>query len=279
MNTNQDYNGWTNYETWNVALWLGNDESLYSMARGYTDYKQFAVKKIAIITPVPDMVNVVIAQSMLRKATEEKVVEYNVVDLRKFGRGNYRQIDDTPFGGGSGMVMMAEPLVNAIESTLEWMDKKNVRIVFPSPQGKTWNHKTAASFSENENIIFICGHYKGIDQRVVEKYVTDEFSIGDYVVTSGEIPAMIIIDSMVRLIPGVLNSRESAETDTFYGDLLDNPHFTKPREVAGISVPDVLLNGHHKEIEDWRQSQREKMTQIKRPDLWQKYLDNSTLTE
>ena len=237
------------------------------------------MKKIAIITPVPDMVNVVIAQSMLRKATEEKVVEYNVVDLREFGRGNYRQIDDTPFGGGSGMVMMAEPLVNAIESTLEWMDKKNVRIVFPSPQGKTWNHKTAASFSENENIIFICGHYKGIDQRVVEKYVTDEFSIGDYVVTSGEIPAMIIIDSMVRLIPGVLNSRESAETDTFYGDLLDNPHFTKPREVAGISVPDVLLNGHHKEIEDWRQSQREKMTQIKRPDLWQKYLDNSTLTE
>lgn len=114
---------------------------------------------------------------------------------------------------------------------------------------------------------------------MVEKYVTDEFSIGDYVVTSGEIPAMIIIDSMVRLIPGVLNSRESAETDTFYGDLLDNPHFTKPREVAGISVPDVLLNGHHKEIEEWRQSQREKMTQIKRPDLWQKYLDNSTLTE
>jgi len=237
------------------------------------------VKKIAIITPVPDMINVVISQSMLRKAMEEKVAEYNVVDLREFGKGNYRQIDDTPFGGGSGMVMMAEPLVQAIESALKWMDEKNVRIVFPSPQGKPWNHETALAFNENENIIFICGHYKGIDQRVIEKYVTDEFSIGDYVVTSGEIPAMIMIDSMVRLIPGVLNSRESAETDTFYGDLLDNPHFTKPREVAGCSVPDVLLNGHHKEIEDWRQSQREQMTQTKRPDLWQKYLDNSTLTE
>lgn len=237
------------------------------------------MKKIAIITPVPDMVNVIIAQSMLRKAVEEYVAEYNVVDLREFGKGNYRQIDDSPYGGGSGMVMMAEPLTNAIESALKWMDEKNIRIVFPSPQGKPWNHGTAAEFSENDNVIFICGHYKGIDHRVIEKYVTDEFSIGDYVVTSGEIPAMIMIDSMVRLIPGVLNSRESAETDTFYGDLLDNPHFTKPRDIDGISVPDVLLNGHHKEIEDWRQSQREQMTQTKRPDLWQKYLDNSTLSE
>lgn len=237
------------------------------------------MKKIAIITPVPDMVNVIIAQSMLRKAVEEYVAEYNVVDLREFGKGNYRQIDDSPYGGGSGMVMMAEPLTNAIEFTLKWMDEKNIRIVFPSPQGKPWNHGTAAEFSENDNVIFICGHYKGIDHRVIEKYVTDEFSIGDYVVTSGEIPAMIMIDSMVRLIPGVLNSRESAETDTFYGDLLDNPHFTKPRDIDGRSVPDVLLNGHHKEIEDWRQSQREQMTQTKRPDLWQKYLDNSTLSE
>lgn len=237
------------------------------------------MKKIAIITPVPDMVNTIIEQSMLRKATEENVAEYNIVDLREFGKGNYRQIDDTPFGGGSGMVMMAEPLVNAIESALEWMDNKNVRIVFPSPQGKTWNHKSAESFSQNENLIFICGHYKGIDQRVIEKYVTDEFSIGDYVVSSGEIPAMIIIDSIMRLIPGVLNSRESAETDSFYGDLLDNPHFTKPREVGGMSVPDVLVSGHHKEIEDWRQSKRKHITQEKRPDLWRQYLKNSEIVE
>jgi tRNA (guanine37-N1)-methyltransferase len=159
------------------------------------------------------------------------------------------------------------------------MDNKNVRIVFPSPQGKTWNHKSAESFSQNENLIFICGHYKGIDQRVIEKYVTDEFSIGDYVVSSGEIPAMIIIDSIMRLIPGVLNSRESAETDSFYGDLLDNPHFTKPREVGGMSVPDVLVSGHHKEIEDWRQSKRKHITQEKRPDLWRQYLKNSEIVE
>ena len=237
------------------------------------------MKKIAIITPVPEMVHAIIEQSMLRKAASEKVVEYNVFDLREFGKGNYRQIDDTPFGGGSGMVMMAEPLMAAVKFAMEWMGDNDVRIVCPSPQGKTWNHKSAETFSDHEKTIFICGHYKGIDQRVIEKYVTDEFSIGDFVVTSGEIPAMIMIDSMVRLIPGVLNSRESAETDTFYGDLLDIPHFTKPRKVDGMPVPEVLLNGHHKEIEDWRQSQREFITQEKRPDLWRKYLEKSKILE
>ncbi|MDP7653740.1 MAG: tRNA (guanosine(37)-N1)-methyltransferase TrmD [Candidatus Marinimicrobia bacterium] len=237
------------------------------------------MKKIAIITPVPEMVNAIIEQSMLRKGAEEKVVEYNVVDLREFGKGNYRQIDDTPFGGGSGMVMMAEPLMSAVESALEWINDENVRVVFPSPQGQTWNHNAAESFSEHDHTIFICGHYKGIDQRVIEKYVTNEFSIGDFVVTSGEIPAMIMIDSMVRLMPGVLNSRESAETDSFYNDLLDNPHFTKPREVDGMKVPDVLLNGHHQEIHDWRQSQKEKITEEKRPDLWCSYLEKSAISE
>ena len=237
------------------------------------------MKKIAIITPVPEMVNVIIEQSMLRKAAEEDVVEYNVVDLREFGKGNYRQIDDSPFGGGSGMVMMAEPLMYAIDSALEWINDDNVRVVFPSPQGQKWSHATAVSFSKHDHLIFICGHYKGIDQRVIEKYVTDEFSIGDFVVTSGEIPAMIMIDSMVRLMPGVLNSRESAETDSFYGDLLDNPHFTKPRDIDGLEVPDVLLNGHHKEIEDWRLSQKEKITEKKRPDLWRTYLEKNTMSE
>ena len=237
------------------------------------------MKKIAIITPVPEMVHAIIEQSMLRKAASDKVAEYNVFDLREFGKGNYRQIDDTPFGGGSGMVMMAEPLMAAIEFAMEWMGDNDVRIVCPSPQGKTWNHKSAETFSDHEKTIFFCGHYKGIDQRVIEKYVTDEFSIGDFVVTSGEIPAMIMIDSMVRLIPGVLNSRESAETDTFYGDLLDNPYFTKPRKVDGMPVPEVLLNGHHKEIEAWSQSQREFITKEKRPDLWRRFLEKSKISE
>lgn len=238
------------------------------------------MKKIAIITPVPDMVKTIIEQSMLRRSYEENVVKYSVVDLREFGKGNYRQIDDTPYGGGRGMVMMAGPLMAAIESALEWMDEKeNVRIIFPSPQGQTWNHKQAETFSEHDKLIFICGHYKGIDQRVIDKYVTDEFSIGDYVVSSGEIPAMIMVDSIVRLIPGVLNSRESAETDSFYGDLLDNPYFTKPREIEGLDVPEVLLNGNHQEIDDWRQSQRKRITKEKRPDLWRNQLENSAMSE
>ncbi len=224
------------------------------------------------------MVKTIIEQSMLRRADEENVVEYTVIDLREFGKGNYRQIDDTPYGGGSGMVMMAEPLMAAIESAYEWMDdKKNIRVIFPSPQGHTWNHEQAVNFSEHNKFIFICGHYKGIDQRIIEKYVTDEFSIGDYVVSSGEIPAMIMIDSIVRLIPGVLNSRESAETDSFYGDFLDNPYFTKPREVDGMDVPEVLLNGNHKEIDDWRQSQRKSITKEKRPDIWRKQLEKSEI--
>lgn len=239
------------------------------------------MKNIAIITPVPEMVKMIIQQSILRKAIEKNVAEYFIVDLREFGKGNYRQIDDTPFGGGSGMVMMAEPLIAAIESALHKMGGKreNVRIVFPSPQGKKWKHKKAEQFSEYDNLIFICGHYKGIDQRVLDTFVTDEFSIGDYVVSSGEIPAMIMIDSIVRLIPGVLNTRKSAETDSFYGDLLDNPYYTKPRIVDGMDVPEILLSGHHQEIENWKQEQREFITQEKRPDLWRKYLAESEIKE
>ncbi len=235
------------------------------------------MKKIAIITPVPEMVESIIEYSILRKATEKNVAEYNVVNLREFGKGNYRQIDDTPFGGGSGMVLMAEPLMAAVEFAIDWIDHEDFRVVFPSPQGKKWRHETAVSFCEYEHIIFICGHYKGVDQRVVETFVTDEFSIGDFVVTSGEIPAMIMVDSMVRLMPGVLNSRESAESDSFYGDLLDNPYFTKPRDVNGMKVPDVLLNGHHQEITDWKQSEKERITQEKRPDLWRTYLEKTNV--
>lgn len=237
------------------------------------------MKKIAIITPVPDMVQSIIEQSMLRKGAEKKLVEYHIVNLREFGEGNYRQIDDTPYGGGSGMVLLGKPLIEAIHHSMEWIGDQNIRIVFPSPQGQKWDHQTAMKFNAYEHFIFICGHYKGIDQRVIDQYVTDEFSIGDYVVTSGEIPAMIMIDSMVRLIPGVLNTLESAETDSFYTELLDSPYYTKPREMDGKQVPEVLIHGHHKEIENWRQSQKEKMTREKRPDLWQTYVKKNAMSE
>jgi tRNA (guanine37-N1)-methyltransferase len=216
---------------------------------------------------------------MLRQAVERNIVEFKVVNLRDFTIGNYRQIDDGPFGGGEGMVMMAEPLFKAIDQSLEKLGTDDVRVVYPSPQGIQWTHELAMENSQVDKLIFICGHYKGIDERVIEKYVTHEYSIGDFVVTAGEIPAMIMIDSIVRLIPGVLNKYDSAMSDTFASDLLDAPYYTRPREFEGMKVPDVLIEGHHKKIDEWRNAEREKRTKSKRPDIWKKYLEKSDFTE
>ena len=216
---------------------------------------------------------------MLRQAVERNVVEFKVINLRDFTKGNYRQVDDKPFGGSDGMVMMAEPLFKAIDYSLEQWDSEDVRVVYPSPQGVQWTHELAMENSQVDKLIFICGHYKGIDERVIEKYVTHEYSIGDFVVTAGELPAMMMIDSIVRLIPGVLNKYDSAMSDTFASDLLDAPYYTRPQEIEGMKVPDVLIEGHHKKIEEWRNAQREKRTKAKRPDIWEKYLEKSDFTE
>ena len=237
------------------------------------------MKQIVIITPVPDTIDSLIVNSMLRQAVERDIVEFKVINLRDFTKGNYRQIDDAPFGGGEGMVMMVEPLFRAIDHSLEQLGSDDVRIVYPSPQGGKWTHELAMENSKIEKLIFICGHYKGIDERVIEKYVTHEYSIGDFVVTAGELPAMMMIDSIVRLIPGVLNKYDSAMSDTFASDLLDAPYYTRPRGMEGMKVPDVLIEGHHKKIEEWRNAQREKRTKAKRPDIWEKYLEKSDFTE
>ena len=228
--------------------------------------------QIAVITPVPDVIDTLIQNSIFRKAVEKNVVEFHLVNLREFGKGNYRQIDDAPFGGGSGMVLMAEPLFKAIDHAMELIGgPDNVRVIYPSPQGKPWDQRTAEETSRQKKFIVICGHYKGIDERVMEKYVTHEYSLGDFVMTGGEIPAMVILDSAVRLIPGTLNTLDSALTDSFSQDLLDHPHYTQPREIEGMEVPEVLLGGHHAKIGTWRQEQKEKRTKEKRPDLWKKF--------
>lgn len=230
------------------------------------------MNQIAVITPVPDVIDTLITNSILRKAVERNAVKFHIVNLRKFGRGNYRQIDDTPFGGGSGMVMMAEPLIKAIEQTMDLIGgSEDVQVIYPSPQGETWSQKVANQTSKVKKLIVICGHYKGVDERVIDRYGICEYSLGDFVITSGEIPAMVMVDSAVRLIPGALNTLDSALTDTFTHDLLDHPHYTQPREIEGLRVPDVLLSGHHKEIETWKQGQREKRTKERRPDLWKTY--------
>ena len=170
------------------------------------------------------------------------------------------------------MVMLAEPILKAMDWVRElYNGDKGLRVVFPSPQAKILSQETSLDLSQADGIAFICGHYKGIDERVRETVVTDEISIGDYVVTGGELPAMVILDSVVRLIPGVLGDEESANTDSFTHDLLDHPHYTRPEEVKGLKVPEVLMSGHHANVDAWRQEQRELRTKNNRPDLWEHY--------
>ena len=228
--------------------------------------------QIFIITPFPAIPEAVIGESILRRAGEKEIVDYHMIDLREFTEGKHRQIDDYPFGGGTGMVMLAEPILKAMDRVKElYHGDKGLRVVFPSPQAKVLSQETSRDLSEADGIAFICGHYKGIDERVRETVVTDEISIGDYVVTGGELPTMVILDSVVRLIPGVLGDEESANTDSFTHDLLDHPHYTRPEEVKGLKVPEVLMSGHHANVDAWRQEQRELRTKKNRPDLWEHY--------
>ena len=200
------------------------------------------MNQIAVITPVPDVIDTLITNSILRKAVERNAVKFHIVNLRQFGRGNYRQIDDTPFGGGSGMVMMAEPLIKAIEHTMDLIGgPEDVQVIYPSPQGETWSQKAANQTSKVKKLIVICGHYKGVDERIINRYGICEYSLGDFVITSGEIPAMVMVDSAVRLIPGALNTLDSALTDTFTHDLLDHPHYTQPREIEAVSYTHLTL--------------------------------------
>ena len=235
------------------------------------------MKKIFIITPTPEIIASVMQNSIVVKAKNNNIVDFEIINLRDYSDKKYKKVDDNPYGGGAGMVMMAEPLFKAIDDVLKKMNPdNNFKIIYPNPQGKTWDHSKALSFSSsNENLIFICGHYKGIDERVVEKYVTDEYSLGDYVISNGELSTLVIIDSIVRLMPGVLNHISSAQTDSFYNNLLDAPYYTNPRELDGMKVPDVLLSGDHKKIKSWKNKNRKARTMINRPDLWNRYINEN----
>ena len=222
---------------------------------------------IFIITPFPEMVKPIINQCMLKKAIDNNMVKIKVVNLFNYKNKASDRIDDYPFGGGEGMIIKAEPIYNALQS----IDYKDAKIIFPSPDGKLFNQSLANDFSKEKNLIFICGHYKGIDQRIRDKYVTDEISIGDFVLTSGEIPAMLIVDSIVRLLPGVLNTIESAKKDSFSHELLDGPHYTRPREFNGMKVPNILLSGNHEDIKKWFLNERKNKTKKRRQDLWENY--------
>ena len=229
--------------------------------------------EIAIITPIPDIFTSFLDSTIIRKSIANKSLKLSIIDLRNFGKGTYRQIDDTPYGGGGGMVMMAEPLKKSIVHAIGLMENSNdLEIIFPSPTGEIWSQKSASEMIEKKRLIIICGHYKGIDERIIKKYVTKEISVGNYVLSNGEVPAMVILDSLSRLLPGTLNNIDSALTDTHSYGLLDHPHYTKPKEFDNMIVPDILLSGNHKNIKKWRQMKRETRTEQRNPKLWGEFL-------
>ncbi|MGL4253327.1 MAG: tRNA (guanosine(37)-N1)-methyltransferase TrmD [Fusobacteriaceae bacterium] len=215
--------------------------------------------KINILTLFPNFFNSFKEESIIGRAVNSGKLEINVVNIRDYCFDKHKQADDIPFGGGAGMVMKPEPLIRALEEV-------RGKVLYPSPQGKHFNQQLAIDLSLEEEITIICGHYEGIDERIVENYVDMEVSVGDFVLTGGEIPAMLIADCVARMVPGVIK-KESYENDSFFNGLLDYPHYTRPAEFQGMKVPDVLLSGHHKNIDEWRLKQSLKRTLERRPDI------------
>lgn len=221
--------------------------------------------KIDIISVVPALLESPFSHSILKRAKEKGLLEVNVINLRDYSINKQKQVDDYQFGGGAGMVMMCEPLVNAIDDLQK--DGKYDEIIYLTPDGKTFNQKTANRLSLKNKILIICGHYKGIDERIREHYVTMEISIGDYVLSGGELAAAVLVDAIGRLLPGVLNNETSALFDSFQDNLLAPPVYTRPADFNGWKVPDVLLTGDPKKVDEWRHEQSLKRTKERRPDL------------
>ena len=226
---------------------------------------------VSFITPFPEIVKTVLNSSMLDKAKDRIDIKYNIINLFDFLENTNDRIDDYPFGGGTGMVMKPEPIFKAFDDVKLHFKKELPKIIYPSPDGKKFDQEEAKKLKENDSLVFICGHYKGVDQRVRDELVTDEYSIGDYIITGGELSSLVIVDSVIRLIPGVLNNIESAQTDSFESNLLDCAYYTRPEVYRDLKVPDVLLSGHHEKIKEWKLKLKKEKTKKYRPDLWLKY--------
>ena len=219
-----------------------------------------------VLTLFPEMIESVMKTSITGRAIEEGKISLQAVNIRDFAFNKHNKVDDYPYGGGAGMVMQAEPVYLACQSVCDKM-KKKPRVVYLTPQGSVFSQKMAEDFSKEEDIVFLCGHYEGIDERVLEEIVTDNVSIGDYVLTGGELPAMVMMDAISRLVKGVLNNEQSAEFESFYDNLLEYPQYSRPAVWHEKQVPDVLLSGHHANIEKWRRQQSLIRTKNTRPDL------------
>ncbi|WP_445488294.1 tRNA (guanosine(37)-N1)-methyltransferase TrmD [Niallia sp. 03133] len=230
--------------------------------------------KVDVLTLFPEMFEGTFNNSILKKAKEAEKVHYNVVNFRSYSDNKHQSVDDYPYGGGAGMVLKPQPIFDAVE-LLKEQSNTSPRVILMCPQGERYTQKKAEELAQEDHLIFICGHYEGYDERIREHLVTDEISIGDYVLTGGELGAMVIIDSVVRLLPGVLGKEASHVNDSFSTGLLEHPHYTRPADFRGMKVPSTLLSGNHAHIEEWREIESLRRTIERRPDL----LENYPLTE
>jgi tRNA (guanine37-N1)-methyltransferase len=222
-----------------------------------------------ILTLFPELIDAVLGESIIGRARENNIIQVNAINIRDFSDNKHRKVDDYPYGGGGGMVMMAQPVCDAFDSIVKNLAYKP-KLIYLSPQGRVLNQEMVKRLSEEEHLVLLCGHYEGIDERIIEEIVDEEISIGDYVLTGGELPAMVLVDSVSRIIPGVLSSEESYSQESHYDGLLEYPQYTRPCEFKGRKVPDVLISGHHANITRWRRQQSLKRTYLKRPDLFER---------
>lgn len=232
------------------------------------------MKNYYILTLFPDMIMNGLNTSITGRAKANGLINFDAVNIRDFTKEKHGHVDDYPYGGGAGMVMQPQPIYDAYRYVEEKSGKPD-RVVYVTPQGKVFNQEMAKEFATDDNIVFLCGHYEGVDERILDMIVTDYVSIGDYVLTGGELPAMVMIDSISRMVPGVLNNDVSAQDESFSDGLLEYPQYTRPVEFMGMKVPDVLMSGHHKNIDAWRKEQSLKRTMERRPEL----LDNKTYSD
>lgn len=222
--------------------------------------------KINILTLFPEMF-MPLKTSLIGKATDKKALEINIIDIRDFSKDKHKKCDDYPFGGGVGMLMTPQPIYDAITSIEGYQDALKI---YMSPVGKTLNQEDVVNLSKHDHIIILCGHYEGIDQRIIDMFIDQEISIGDYVLTGGELPAMVLVDAVARYIPGVLGKSESADDESFASGMLEYPQYTRPQNFMGRSVPEVLVSGNHEKIAQWKKEQSQKITKQRRPDLLSK---------
>ena len=223
-----------------------------------------------VLTLFPEMIYNGLNHSIIKKAIENNIINIKCINIRDFSNNKHNQVDDYAYGGGAGMVMKPEPVYNSYLSIRDKV-KEGTKVLYMTPQGKTFNQKMAQDLSKEEDLIILCGHYEGIDERVIEEIVTDEISIGDFILTGGELPAMILIDSISRLVPSVLGKEESFLNESFSDNLLEYPNYTRPFIFNDKKVPEILLSGNHKKIEEWKKQQALIRTYKKRPDLLEKY--------